>query len=124
MVLSMSKSFFIRISLCFFIIVLMTAWSSDGGFYKEGKKFDLGRTIFAVGGAALMIGAAAACADSPGCLDGLGGSTPNYLTGGPDYDWDKFSNNQFRCRNIANGQFEPDYLCESMPKDDDRWPNN
>ena len=83
----------------------------------------MGRTLFAVGGAALLVGAAASCADKPGCRNGMLGSSPEYLTGGPDYDWDQFSNNQFRCRNIATGQFESDYLCASMPKDDDRWPN-
>ena len=119
----MFRGLLIRTTICLLMIGPMTGCSSDGSFYEEGKKFDLGRTLFAVGGAALLVGAVAACADRPGCLDGMGDSSPKYLTGGPHYDWDKFSNNQFRCRNIDNGQFEPDYLCASMPKDDDRWPN-
>jgi hypothetical protein len=51
------------------------------------------------------------------------------FTGGPDYDWDFFSNNQYRCRTVTNGynrvagQFAKNEKCTGMPLDDDRWPN-
>jgi hypothetical protein len=68
---------------------------------------------------------AVARADSPGCADGLakGLSGGPSFTGGPNFDWDQFSNGQFRCRKISNGQFANNSECYGMPKDDDRWPN-
>ena len=108
------------------LLFSVCACGSDGKMYKEGQnKFSLGRTIFAVGGTALAVMGAAACADSPGCAEGLanGFSGGPSFTGGPNFDWDQFSNGQFRCRNISNGQFDNNSECYGMPKDDDRWPN-
>ena len=100
------------------IIFIATACAEGGGFYKEGKKFSLIRTIGAVGGAALAVQI---------IKEGGGGGGPSY-TGGPVYDWDIFSNGQYRCRTIAGsptgGQFVDNSLCSGMPLDDDRWPNN
>ena len=103
------------------IIFMVAACAEGGGFYKEGKKFSLIRTIGAIGGAALAVQIA-----KEGGLGG-GGGGPSY-TGGPTYDWDMFSNGQYRCRTIAGsptgGQFVDNSLCSGMPLDDDRWPNN
>jgi len=108
------------------LILIVAACSSDGKFYQAGKnKFDLDKTILAVGAAALTVAAAAACADSDDCRRALGGGSnkTNSFTGGPYFDWDGFSNGQFRCRNISNGQFVKNINCQGMPKDDDRWPS-
>ena len=48
-------------------------------------------------------------------------SEPSY-TGGPRYDWDIFSDGDYRCRNISSGRFSRDVFCRGMPLDDDRWP--
>jgi hypothetical protein len=62
------------------------------------------------------------------------GTNSNYyvppgLTGGPNFDWDIFSNGQYRCRTIngantpyENGQWAKNNNCSGMPVDDDRWP--
>ena len=50
-------------------------------------------------------------------------SSQQQYTGGPNYDWDIFSDGKdYRCRNIASGRFAKDYFCNNMPLDDDRWP--
>ena len=98
---------------------------------------EIGRALFlgtpAIGAVALVVHAA----------NKGGGGSPNYssagtsqdtrdigpvsvcyfCTGGPNWDWDRFNNGQFRCRDIDNGQFVTNINCSNMPQDDDRWPN-
>ena len=115
---------FRRTSALIAIGLILAGCAADGSIYKEGKKFSPVRTILAIGAVGVGVAAAAACADSRGCLQGLsGGGNKANLTGGPFWDWDKLSNRQYRCRNISSGRFEPSYKCQGMPKDDDRWPN-
>ena len=57
-----------------------------------------------------------------GALDARNRTNQQTFTGGPNWDWDQFSNGQFRCRNIANGRFATNSRCYGMPRDDDRWP--
>ena len=116
------------VSVLFGVALFASSCSSDGKLMGKGKEFDLGKTIMAVGGAAVAVVGAAACAGMAGCAEGLaqglsGNSGGNDFTGGPYWDWDEFSNGDFRCRDIDNGQFVSSSLCSSMPRDDDRWPN-
>jgi len=116
------------VSVLFGVALCVSSCSSDGKLVGKGKKFDLGKTIMAVGGAAVAVVGVAACARTAGCGEGLaqglsGNSGGDYFTGGPYWDWDQFSNGHFRCRDIDNGQFVASSLCSSMPRDDDRWPN-
>jgi hypothetical protein len=107
-------------------VLSIAACSADGKMYKGGEsKFDLNKTILAVGAAAVTVAAVAACADSEDCrhLMGGGSKNTNSFTGGPYFDWDQFTDGQFRCRNISNGQFAKNVNCQGMPKDDDRWPS-
>ena len=103
---------------------LLNACSSDGEMWEDGKKFDLGKTIGTIGVSAAAIVGVAACSQSRSCTSAMAGafSGDTDLTGGPNYDWDGFSNGQYRCRNISNGQFAANSLCSGMPQDDDRWP--
>lgn len=45
---------------------------------------------------------------------------------GFQYDWDQFYNQYYRlvwrCRNVSNGQFAPDFKCAGKSKTDFRWP--
>jgi hypothetical protein len=109
------------------LVVHLSGCAADGSVCGDGKECDPGKTaLFLLGGAALVGGAylAAKSCTGPGCekgfYDGLSGN--KNLTGGPYWDWDRFSNGQYRCRDIDNGKFVKDSLCSSMPKDDDRWP--
>lgn len=119
----------LRYGFMFFGIALfISSCSTDGKLMGEGKKFDLEKTILAVGGVAVVVVGAAACGRTEGCAEGLaqgfsGNSSAASFTGGPYWDWDQFSNGQFRCRDIDNGQFVDSYYCSGMLKDDDRWPN-
>ena len=69
----------------------------------------------------LIVGGVQACLE-PGA-NCFGGTPITSYTGGPNYDWDIFTNGQYRCRNILNGHFSANYNCVGMPVDDDRWPN-
>ena len=104
--------------------LLVAGCAEGGGMYGAGKEFSIMRTLGTVAAGALAVGTVSECS-KPGanCFQGGGGST-TYYTGGPDYDWDIFSNGQYRCRNIANGQFAYNTLCSGMPVDDDRWPSD
>ena len=115
---------FIRTMALIGFMSLFSGCAADGTIYKEGKKFSPIRTILTIGAIGVGVAAAAACADRPGCMKGLtGGNTTSAFTGGPHWDWDEFSNGQYRCRDINDGRFVKDYLCRGMPRDDDRWPS-
>lgn len=111
----MNEFFKILISISL-LFLLGTGCAEDGGLYEEGKKFSVIRTIGLIGGAAIAVQAA-----KEGGFGGVGGGTQ--YTGGPHWDWDIFSNGQYRCKDISSGQFVINDLCLSMPLDDDRWPN-
>jgi hypothetical protein len=103
------------------LLVHLSGCAADGSVCGEGKDCDPEKTaLLVLGGVALAgvaILAAGSC-KSDACQKGFADA----LTGGPDYDWDRLSNGQYRCRNIDNGQFAANYLCAGMPKNDDRWP--
>jgi hypothetical protein len=103
--------------------LLLVGCAEGGGMYSSDKEFSIMRTLGAVAAGALAVGAAQECSQ-PGanCFQGLGQRTS--YTGGPNYDWDIFSNGQYRCRDISTGQFAYNSLCSGMPVDDDRWPNS
>ena len=79
-------------------------------FVKKHKKAIIITTV--------VIAAAVAC-EKTDCLDGLGeGGAPS-----ESYEWDQFSNGQYRCRSTATGQFVKSHLCPG-PKNDNTWPND
>ena len=109
------------------LLVHLSGCAADGSVCGEGKDCDPEKTALLVLGGVALAGVAILAASScksdacrKGFYDGLSGN--KNLTGGPDYDWDRLSNGQYRCRDIDNGQFAANYHCAGMPKDDDRWP--
>jgi hypothetical protein len=118
------------------LVVHLSGCAADGSVCGEGKDCDPEKTALLVLGGVALAGVAILAAGScksdacqKGFFDALSGnknptgvSDDENLTGGPDYDWDRFSNGQYRCRDIHNGQYAANYHCAGMPKDDDRWP--
>ncbi len=102
-------------------IVLMSSLISgcptQGGWYKKGDpvhgEFSTVNSIGAVLGAAVIVGGAAAASK------GGGGSSSYSDTG---YAWDyQPGNNQWVCRNRANGQYAYKENCAGQPFVDN-WP--
>lgn len=118
------------------LVVHLSGCAADGSVCGEGKDCDPEKTALLVLGGVALAGVAILAAGScksdacqKGFADALSGnknptgvSDDENLTGGPDYDWDRLYNGQYRCRDIDNGQFAANYHCAGMPKDDDRWP--
>ena len=92
--------------------------------YKLFIKFLYVNAISIIAAIGLMYYANGCAAFMKGFADGYNAASGNYLTGGPYYDWDIFTNGtEYACRNITNGQFADAYYCDGMPLDDDRWPS-
>lgn len=93
--------------------VLVTRGASPEKFYRLVASDQAIMTGIAIAAAGAAVGVAAA-------NDGYGGYHPQ--PGLYGVAWDRFSNNQWRCRDRGTGQFVDDYRCAGLAMHDATWP--